>query len=515
MSYSGHRLSPADLRDIRAHNYKVDVNLGARAFEKLSRAFPQLDDLPSLKRLQSRMTFLSGVKPKPFDCCINSCVCFVGPFAEEVDCPECHEPRRNSQGRPRNTYHHIPIIPRLQNLYANADTARLMSEYRHTYHANKDDMEDFFDGTAYTELRRQYVTVGEETLPHKYFELPTDIALGLSTDGFCPFKRRKQSCWPLLGINYNMPPSIRFQLGKSIPFGLIPGPHAPKHIDSYLFLTVMEFIELARGVRTWDESQKRSFSLRAYPILGFGDIPAISKLMRMKGVNGLSPCRFCHIVGIRDPSRPRVTAHYTPLHRNDGHSYDPHHLPNRTHQEFIRQAIEVATTKPDSLAEKLAKRYGINGVPILSTLPSLRFPDSFPIEFVHLFENVFPQLIDLWTGDYKGIGPGHEDYELGESVVEAIGQACSDSGITIPSSFGCRVPNIATNRYQFIAESWLLFMTLLGPVLLRQRFKKPAYYRHFIELIRLVNLCLKVSLNGREIQEIEDGFASWVLEFER
>jgi hypothetical protein len=63
---------------------------------------------------------------------------------------------------------------------------------------------------------------------------------------------------------------------------------------------------------------------------------------------------------------------------------------------------------------------------------------------MHIIENVVPSLIKLWTGRYKGLDLGIGDYHIHDSVWKAIGEACAASGATIPSSFGCRVPNIAT-----------------------------------------------------------------------
>ncbi|KAK6969255.1 hypothetical protein R3P38DRAFT_2414184, partial [Favolaschia claudopus] len=59
-----------EMKAIRAHNYKVDTDLGARAYDKLSRAFPELADLPSRQRLQTQIAFLSGVVPVKYDCCV-------------------------------------------------------------------------------------------------------------------------------------------------------------------------------------------------------------------------------------------------------------------------------------------------------------------------------------------------------------------------------------------------------------------------------------------------------------
>jgi hypothetical protein len=110
---------------------------------------------------------------------------------------------------------------------------------------------------------------------------------------------------------------------------------------------------------------------------------------------------------------------------------------------------------------------------------------------------------------------GTGNYQIGDNVWKAIGKACAESGSTIPSSFGCRVPNIATERHHFIAESWFLFTTFLGPVVLRERFNHPEYYLHFVEFVKLVNACIKMNISAAEIDAIEQGCAKWVLEFER
>jgi hypothetical protein len=77
------------------------------------------------------------------------------------------------------------------------------------------------------------------------------------------------------------------------------------------------------------------------------------------------------------------------------------------------------------------------------------------------------------------------------------------------------VPNVATLRYHFIAETWILFATFVGPVVLQGRFTQPVYYEHFISLVKLINLCLKLEISKPELQDIEKGFAAWVLEYER
>jgi hypothetical protein len=61
---------------------------------------------------------------------------------------------------------------------------------------------------------------------------------------------------------------------------------------------VEELLELTIGVSSYNALSRRFFSLHTYIITAFGDIPAISMLMHMKGHNTLCPCRMCMIKGI-------------------------------------------------------------------------------------------------------------------------------------------------------------------------------------------------------------------------
>jgi hypothetical protein len=511
--FLGFHLSEEDMNVIRAHNYKVNTNLGARAYSKLCRAFPALHTLPSLKRLRTHIKLLSGVEPVRYDCCIKSCCCFTGPYAGLTKCPYCGQARRTASGKPRQTFSYIPLIPRLVALYRNPAVAKTL-QYRHNYKSKPTRIGDVFDSEHYRHLCETDVMIGGNPIGHKFFSQPTDIALSLSTDGFGPFKRRKHTCWPIILFLYNFPPEIRTLLGQIFSLGLIPGPKAPKDYDSYLLPLVEELLKLARGVPAFDAHSKRMFMLFAYLIYCFGDMPALAKLLRLKGHNGICPCRACRILGIRNAAAGEKT-HYTPLHRPGGKSYDPLDLPLRTHDEFLRQAIQVALAPTNTEETDRSKFFGINGVPLLLTLSSLCIPASFPHDFMHLMENILPTLIEHWTGSFKGIDAGSEHYQIPKTVWEAIGEACAASGSTISAAFGCRVPNVATERHYFIAESWLLFATYLGPILLRQRFTEAAYYRHFIALVQLINLCLKREISDSEVDTIERGFAEWVLEYER
>lgn len=383
------------------------------------------------------------------------------------------------------------------------------------------------DSQHYRSLLEKKVKVGDKELPHRYFQDPRDVALGLSTDGFAPFKRRSKTAWPLILINYNLPPEIRTLLEHVMCLGIIPGPKKPVDFDSFLWPFSRELLRLMGGVHAYDSLSDSFFPLRAFLILVFGDIPAISMVMRMKGHNGVCPCRMCKITAIRIPDS-RNPIHYVPLHRAHHplmHSstpdspqtsiYDPRNLPLRTHDELMAHAHQVQFAHSAAEEDRLAKEYGIKGVPLLSAISSLSFPHSFPYDFMHLmWENVVKNLMQLWTGQFKGLDTGSEDYELDPAIWEAIGAASAASGDSIPYVFGPRPPNVASDKTSWTADTRSFWIQYVAPVLLQGRFKHRKYYDHFILLVKLIRKCLQFEITELEVEEIRAGFIQWVQKYE-
>ncbi|RDB22210.1 hypothetical protein Hypma_010657 [Hypsizygus marmoreus] len=518
------KLSAYDRAICRAFAYKIQTHTTDRDFAKLPFAFPCDPPLPKLDSIRARVAFLSGFKPEVYDCCVNSCCCFVGPNENLHECPHCREPRKQANGKPRKRFVYILLIPRLVAYMGNMRMAQLM--HYHAEHQHKPGMTtDVFDGELYQLLRSLKVEIDGKKLSHAYFSDDRDIALGLSTDGFCPWKKRKSSAWPLIIFNYNLPPEIHFHLEHILAVGVIPGPKKPTDPDSFLWPLTVELLKLMKGVRAFDILGSHLFDLRAYLILMFGDMPAVALIMHMKGHNGITPCRMCMIHGLRVPGT-RASTHYVPLDRSRHpivranpqlpKTYDPANLPLRSHEQFLAHANEVQSASTNVDADRLAKLYGIKSVPILSRISSLRFPASFPHDFMHLIdENNLKNLIMHWTGTFKDLNAGSEQYELPKTVWEAIGEATAKSGSTIPSAYGSRVPNIATDRSNISAEMWSFWALYLGPILLRRRFQRPKYFKHFILLVQILNICLQFEISDKEIEDVRKGLIQWVTEYEK
>jgi hypothetical protein len=489
-----------------------------KTFNKLRFAFPQAS-IDTLKNTEKRIQSLSGFQPVRYDCCPSSCICYTGPYETLLKCPKCNTNRYKADGTtPQAYFQFLPIIPRLRAMVSNSPYARKM-QYRASHQLDPTKVTDIFDGAHYSLLRESFVTVGGEELPNWFFSDPRDIALGLSTDGFGPFKHRTKTAWPIILFNYNLPPEERFLKKNIISVGVIPGPKKPGDLDSFLWPLVQELLQLELGVSAFDAITVTVFLLRAYLIVVFGDIPAVSMIMRMKGHNGRSPCRMCEIQGIRIPSS-QVTTHYVPLHRENfpdsQHRYDATALPLRNHASFMEQAQEVQSALTNATSEQLATKYGIKGLPLLSALSSLSFSISFPYDFMHLiWTNLIPNLILLWTGNFKDLDHDDEGYVLAPKVWQAIGEATLDAGKTIPAMFGSRVPNIAAEKSQMIAETHSIWTLYLAPTLLNGRFINERYYKHFVQLVRFLTLCLEFEITQDQINDLERGFQEWVEEYER
>jgi hypothetical protein len=398
---------------------------------------------------------------------------------------------------------------------ANATHAKKM-RYRAEYVHEPGVIKDVFDGSHYQTLLKTVVPAGESN-PFFYFSDERDIALGLSTDGFGPFKKRKQTCWPIILFNYNIPPEFRFRKKYCIHVATVPGPKKPWDWDSFCWPLVQELIQLEMGVKAFDAVSLSLFLLHAYLILAFGDIPAMALIMRMKGQNGISPCRICDIKAISFNSRH----HYVPLRRDkvpgaQPRRYDPSNLPIRTHDKLLKQASKVEMASTSAKREERAKKYGIKGVPVLSCISSISFPSSFPFDFMHLiWENLIPNLIEFWTATFKDLDHAGKDYVIEKHVWEEVGAATAACGATIPSAFGAPVPDIATKRHLMNAEMYANWTLFIAPIVLRGRFKKPRYYKHFIQLVGLLKLCLVFEISEMILNQIDEGFRLWVEEYEK
>ncbi|KAF9230874.1 hypothetical protein BU15DRAFT_56772 [Melanogaster broomeanus] len=290
------------------------------------------------------------------------------------------------------------------------------------------------------------------------------------------------------------------------------------------FLTPLEddCAKLARGIITYDSLDHEMFPLRAYKIFELGDIIAIEKLLDIRGHNAYCPCRSCLISGARNVSGGG-TNYYAPLVPPVGSGlprFDPMQLPMRTHEHFEATWEHICNAPTTKARKEIGQAVGIRieGVdePRRHRVGSIDLAKSFPWEWMHIFaENIIPTLVKHWTGRFKDLDTGVEDYRIADHIWEDIGRETAAATSTIPSTFVRVLGNVAEDHSYFTAEAWAFWFIHLAPALLRNRFPEDKYYRHLCDLVTIMKTTLQFSLTHKEIDELQESIGAWVTKYER
>src|ERR1044072_1641457 len=132
---------------------------------------------------------------------------------------------------------------------------------------------------------------------HKDFAAdPRNVRLGLSSDGFIPFKHTSHSIWPVILVPYNRPPWECMKQTSFILSMIIPGKEAPGNdIDVYLQPLIQELQELwHHGVQTFDSSKNEMFRKRAALMWTISDLLGLCSLSGWNTYAGLA-CPVCNL----------------------------------------------------------------------------------------------------------------------------------------------------------------------------------------------------------------------------
>jgi hypothetical protein len=213
---------------------------------------------------------MTGLPATLIDCCINSCIAYTGSYAELETCPICTHLRwrtnRNGGQTAFQQFVYIPLTPRLQYQYQCRQRAFTMQSYclpffERPLNHTLSEINDWWAAQRYRDLRQQGL-----------FNQSTDIALQLLLDGVQLVERGNHSCTPVILINYNLPPALRYQKHNILLSLLIPGPKKYKDIDSFLYPLVEELKELGNGVPAYNSYRREPFNLRAWVVVITGHI---------------------------------------------------------------------------------------------------------------------------------------------------------------------------------------------------------------------------------------------------
>ncbi|CAL9021459.1 unnamed protein product, partial [Prunus brigantina] len=141
------------------------------------------------------------------------------------------------------------------------------------------------DGEAWKEFNQKFPEFAAD---------PRNVRLGLATDGFNPYGVLNQhhSTWPIFVFPYNLPPWKCMKKEYMMMTVLItedPG----RSIDVYLWPLVDELKDLwTNGVRTYNKSTGKMFTLRAAIMWTVNDFPAYAMVSRWS-TKGYMACPIC------------------------------------------------------------------------------------------------------------------------------------------------------------------------------------------------------------------------------
>ena len=238
---------------------------------------PVVNTLPRSEYAASKILKKMGLAYDAIHCCPNSCMLFRGPGDKDLEkCRICDAARYKVTGDskvPVKVLRHFPLVPRLQRMFATPVQAAFQTY--HWVHRSLDGMQRMAsDSKQWALIDSEYPDFARE---------PRNIRLGLATDGVNPFsiKRSTWSTWPILLLNYNLPPWLTTKKYFIILSLLIPGPQSvtSKNFDVFLQPLLDELLQLWYvGFRTWDAALYNDnawFTMHAMVIWTIHDFPAL------------------------------------------------------------------------------------------------------------------------------------------------------------------------------------------------------------------------------------------------
>ncbi|QRV73575.1 Transposase family tnp2 [Ceratobasidium sp. AG-Ba] len=359
-------------------------------------------------------------------------------------------------------------------------------------------MEDVFDGDRYCRLRNAQVNEHSE---YKFFDNPDDIAIGLGTDGFSMFKRRhtgNSTAWPLILVKYNLHPSIWNWLENVICVGVIPGPKESSKVASQ---------------EDQIDGDGAYFVLHAFLIIIFGDIPAISKLLLLKGHNRKSACRACLFQGTPHVGDNGNVTYYVPLATPNRQVVQlPEDLPMRGHNTFLFYYDALEAAERGARAE-LQTECGLNAQPLFTRLKSIDLSSCALYELMHLFlENLVLNMLMHWKGTFKSIADDPA-YRISAQDWKTIGELTEQALWIIPGQFAGTLPNIGTDMGLYKAEAFSFWFMYLAPILLNGQLART--FRHFLAMCEIFIWCLNMKITPEQVNELEIMIREWVQEYKR
>ncbi|XP_074373932.1 uncharacterized protein LOC141714303 [Apium graveolens] len=144
------------------------------------------------------------------------------------------------------------------------------------------------DGEEWKNFDRRYPSFAQEI---------RNIRLGLATDGFNPFGptgKKTYSVWPVVIVVYYLPSSMCMKKPYMFMTDIVPGPNSIGKDINVCLRPLIDKLKILwnTGVKTYDQSLKQNFTMRAANMWTISDYPAMSMISGWSG-KGKMGCQVC------------------------------------------------------------------------------------------------------------------------------------------------------------------------------------------------------------------------------
>jgi hypothetical protein len=254
--YTGSKLSclSATLLILNScHTHGCTTTFIDELFRLLSKSvLPDVNSLPISEYQASKKLRELGLSYNSIHVYANLCMLFRGEYEHLTHCLKCHSPRYRRAGKswvPVKVLQHFPLLPRIRRMFSTPLQASYMS-WHHHYHSTDSMVRFVADSKQWKQIDADWPDFAEE---------PRNIRFGIATNGFNPFsiKRSTWSTWPVMLLNYNVPPWMTTKKHFILLSLIIPGPKSVtgEHFDVFLQPLVEELhYGWSIGVRVADAS---------------------------------------------------------------------------------------------------------------------------------------------------------------------------------------------------------------------------------------------------------------------
>ena len=378
-----------------------------------------------------------------------------------------------------------------------------------------EDYDDILSGTAYLDQVREGKIDADNTL------------IMFSIDGAQLYQDKKSECWIYVYILLEMGPNERYKVRNILPGGIIPGPKAPDHLESFLFPGLAHISALQKeGLKLYDLYTQKIRVTIIIIFLILADAVAMAKLTGSVGHHGRKGCRLlCDLPGRNKPGgshfypvmlRPTDTDNPSSSHPD----IDINRLPSANYEAYRRNLNHVLTSPTEAEYKSRRLQTGITKPSIFDGMGEiLELPGCFPGDLMHQpIINLPGLLFDLWC-QRRELRKHDKDSDwpwavlTGDVWVEH-GKVVADAGQYLPRSFD-RVPCNPQEKISSGYKAWefLVYVYILGPGLFYDILPKQ-YYLHFCKLVRGIRLIYQWSITREQLVTAHQSLLEYCIEFE-